>query len=124
MDPAGTDFNADSNDTSRVVDEFSFLIRDKNHDGVLERDEFDDGRSHFDKLSDPDRFDLYDENGDGVITREEFLAGREDDRASEVEDVATQQSIGLNDVSRPRVTGPLSPHQFNSGPLGPRDAED
>lgn len=73
----------DDTESSRAVDEFSFLARDVNYDGVLSEDEFDEGRSLFDKLVDPDRFTRYDVDGDGSVTREEFLAGRERDRVLE-----------------------------------------
>ena len=105
MDPAQNDTPGDSYD--KVVDEFSFLIRDKNHDGVLEREEFDEGRSVFDKLSDPDRFDRYDANGDGVVTRDEFLAGREKDRVIEEEQHLANAPLGVNDLDV-RHTGPLA----------------
>ena len=111
MDQAHTDPDGENNHTDRVVDEFSFLIRDKNHDGVLERDEFDEGRSVFDKLADPERFERYDTDGDGVVTREEFLAGRATDRSSEAE---AQSPAGPNDI-------PLLP---GTGPLARREAED
>lgn len=99
MDPAMSDTDSDSvpepssiegseppaivDDSERAVDEFSFLVRDVNHDGVLSEDEFDEGRSLFDKLADPDRFERYDVNNDGSITREEFLAGQRRDRDRE-----------------------------------------
>lgn len=78
----------DDDTASKAVDEFSFLARDINYDGVLSEDEFDDGRSLFDKLADPERFKRYDVNGDGSVTREEFLAGRERDRLRELEEHA------------------------------------
>lgn len=78
----------DDDTAAKAVEEFSFLARDVNYDGVLSEDEFDEGRSLFDKLADPDRFKRYDINGDGSITREEFLAGRERDRARELEELA------------------------------------
>jgi curved DNA-binding protein CbpA len=109
MDPAETENPGESYD--KVVDEFSFLIRDKNHDGVLERAEFDEGRSAFDQLSDPDRFDRYDLDGDGVVTREEFLKGRAADRDVEA---AGAHPLGANDI-------PLAP---GTGPLARREAED
>ena len=96
MDPAQPEGSAESYD--KVVDEFSFLIRDKNHDGVLERDEFDEGRSVFDKLSDPDRFERYDANGDGVVTRDEFLSGRAKDRVSEEDANLAASPLGPNDI--------------------------
>jgi hypothetical protein len=111
MDQDQADTNGESNHTDRVVDEFSFLIRDKNHDGVLERDEFDEGRSVFDRLSDPERFERYDTDGDGVVTREEFLAGRATDRTL---DQDQQSPAGPNDI-------PLLP---GTGPLARREAED
>ena len=74
----------DDTQADRAVDEFSFLARDVNYDGVLTEEEFDEGRSLFDKLADPDRFNRYDVNGDGSVTREEFLAGRERDRQAEL----------------------------------------
>lgn len=70
-------------DAERATDEFSFLARDVNYDGVLSEDEFDEGRSLFDKLADPERFQRYDKDGDGSVTREEFLAGVERDRLRE-----------------------------------------
>lgn len=114
MDVNPTDPFAEGGDTDRVVDEFSFLIRDKNHDGVLEREEFDEGRSMYDKLSDPGRFDRYDSDGDGVVTRDEFIAGRAADRAEEADSMAAQAPIGVNDIHLPPGTGPLAS----------RDAED
>lgn len=78
----------DDDPTAKAVDEFSFLARDVNYDGVLSEDEFDEGRSLFDKLADPDRFTRYDVNGDGSVTREEFLAGVERDRVREREESA------------------------------------
>lgn len=113
MDSTQSD-QPDVQDTDRVIDEFSFLIRDKNHDGVLEREEFDEGRSVYDKNADPDRFDRYDTDGDGVVTRDEFLAGREADRVLEVD----QAPMGANDIHL-GGTGPLG-----TGPLSERDGED
>ena len=78
----------DDDHAAKAVDEFSFLARDVNYDGVLNEDEFDEGRSLFDKLADPDRFKRYDVNGDGEISREEFLAGAERDRQRELEEAA------------------------------------
>ena len=75
----------DDDQAAKAVDEFSFLARDINYDGVLTEEEFDEGRSLFDKLADPDRFSRYDVNGDGSISKDEFLAGRERDRVLEVE---------------------------------------
>lgn len=103
MDPAETDNPGDSYD--KVVDEFSFLIRDKNHDGVLEREEFDEGRSEFDILADPNRFDRYDLDGDGTVTRDEFLQGRAADREQEA---AGANPLGANDIAIGRDTGPLA----------------
>ncbi|MDB5096116.1 MAG: hypothetical protein JWM80_537 [Cyanobacteria bacterium RYN_339] len=106
MDPAQTNSGAEGGESyDKVVDEFSFLIRDKNHDGVLEREEFDEGRSAFDKLSDPERFDRYDLDGDGVVTRDEFLQGRASDRDNETE---VAQPPGPNDIPLARDTGPLA----------------
>lgn len=78
----------DDESAAKAVDEFSFLARDVNYDGVLSEDEFDEGRSLFDKLADPDRFKRYDVNGDGEVSREEFLAGVERDRAKALEEAA------------------------------------
>ncbi len=78
----------DDDTAALAVDEFSFLARDVNYDGVLSEDEFDEGRSLFDKLADPERFKRYDVNSDGSITREEFLAGRERDRLRELDELA------------------------------------
>ncbi len=93
MDTPGTEIPAEApnpevDTVDREVDDFSFLVRDVNHDGVLSEDEFDEGRSLFDKMADPDRFERYDVNGDGSITREEFLAGRERDRLKEIDEHA------------------------------------
>lgn len=76
----------DDDTATKAVDEFSFLAKDVNYDGVLSEDEFDEGRSLFDKLVDPDRFKRYDVNGDGSVTREEFLAGVERDRLKQIEE--------------------------------------
>jgi hypothetical protein len=76
----------DDDSAAKAVDEFSFLAKDVNYDGVLSEDEFDEGRSLFDKLADPDRFQRYDVNGDGSVTREEFLAGVERDRLKQIEE--------------------------------------
>ena len=78
----------EDHEADRAVDEFSFLARDVNYDGVLTEEEFDEGRSLFDKLVDPDRFKRYDVNGDGSVSRDEFLAGRMRDRAKEEAEAA------------------------------------
>ena len=78
----------DDHTAAKAVDEFSFLARDVNYDGVLSEDEFDEGRSLFDKLQDPDRFKRYDVNGDGEVSRAEFLAGVERDRKRAEEEAA------------------------------------
>jgi hypothetical protein len=106
MDSAQTNPEAEGGESyDKVVDEFSFLIRDKNHDGVLEREEFDEGRSAFDQLSDPNRFDRYDLDGDGLVTRDEFLQGRAADRDAEAIHV---NPPGANDIPLGRDTGPLA----------------
>lgn len=78
-----------------------FDVKDKNDDGKLNADEFNEGRGLIDKLTDPKKFDRYDADNDGYVTKKENFSG-------ELRDAIMDHKIskvGLPDWKGPKLAG-------------------
>ena len=82
----------------------SFDAKDKNDDGKLNADEFNDGRGVIDKLTDPDKFDRYDADNDGYVTKQENFSGQIRDSIGEFK----RSKVDLPDW-KPKVTESNNP---------------
>jgi hypothetical protein len=67
----------------KAVDNAQHAKLDTNHDGQLNRDEFDAGNSPIvNALGGDQKFDRYDKDNDGYVSKDEYHTGKTADRAS------------------------------------------
>lgn len=100
-------------DFDKFFDDKAVDAKDANHDGKLNRDEFDKGEGIVEQFT-GDKFDRYDKDNDGYVTKDEYHEARENERF--MDDFRPHGGLGeLGGLPLKKVGGELGDAAKNIG---------